>query len=235
MRHHSLIKRVTRSRTLWSLAAVLVVCFGAATSAIVQARVDPGPQESGSALLSQDVVAIVTGGGTVLPSPVSTPQLVASFGINAKRPAGFVSGGAAQGRINYDKHANVPNRHVNVAVDQMEANPTNATTNHTGGQAVLLGSCGALGAECPAGFTFVTVYVEDNSDSCSPSCSDVFQISFCSGTEQLPPATFSGGTPPGCNPVEGGTIRTGNIQVRTSITGASASMATAARAPLRLP
>ena len=80
-----------------------------------------------SAVLSADVAGIVTGGGTVVVTGVPE-NVLASFGLNARRPPGFTGGGAATGRINYDKHADVAGRHVNVPVVLMEgeisANPT---------------------------------------------------------------------------------------------------------------
>src|SRR5438128_1386887 len=98
-------------------------------------------------LAQVDTAALVTGGGTVLAAPLD-PNTVASFGLNARRPAGFTGGGAAQGRINYDKHAMASGRHVNVPVVLMEAV---ITPNGTGGQASLVGDCTAPGAECPTG------------------------------------------------------------------------------------
>ena len=65
--------------------------------------------------------------------------------------------------------------------------------------------------------------------------SDVFRIFFCVTAPGLP-ANFNGSSAPaGCTGPEGNTLRTGNIQVRQTITGGSASVLTAARAPLRLP
>ena len=89
-------------------------------------------------------------------------------------------------------------------------------------------------AECPSGFASAIVYVEDNSDSGANS--DVFKIFFCTFSPFLPGPTFNGTTAPAsCVGPEGNTIRTGNIQVRQTITGSGPNMPTAARAPLRVP
>src|SRR5207253_3385348 len=119
--------------------------------------------------------AFATGGGTVAVD-VTT---VASFGINAKRPDTFTSG-VAQGRINYDRHANITGgRHVNVPVNFMQAQigPT-ISPNGTGGRADLAGNCSDVGAECPTGVGGVIVSVTDMSDSGAGS--DSFTITFCS-------------------------------------------------------
>jgi len=220
--------RGTRKRILWAIAAVVVLCIGMAyPTKEAQGRVDPTAQNQAPAVLSPDTVGIATGGGTVTVTGV--PNIVASFGINGKRPTGFTGGGAAVGRINYDKHAQVPGRHVNVPVLfmtlELSANPSQ---NGTGGKARLIGDCTAPSTECPGNapaFQSVLVYVEDNSDT---GANDVFNISFCTG-----PAAVS---PLGCTVAEGGAIRTGQIQIKaTGPGGAGASVPTAARAPLRLP
>src|SRR5438105_9607528 len=96
---------VRRSR--WLIPAVIVASGGLALSAgMAQGRVDPvSTAPSVTAAMSQDTVAIVTGGGTVIVAE-STGNVVASFGLNARRPDGFTGGGAATGRGNYDEHAN---------------------------------------------------------------------------------------------------------------------------------
>src|SRR5205085_1999246 len=100
------------------LAAVAVGCGGSGNAQDVLAR-------SRSQALSTGIE--VTGGGTVLAAPT-----FASFGLNARRSGSF--GGSAEGRINYDKHANVAGRHVNVPVVLMEGTvSSNLTPNGTGG------------------------------------------------------------------------------------------------------
>jgi hypothetical protein len=120
---------------------------------------------------------------------------------------------------------------VNVPVNYMSAQigPT-ISPNGTGGSAQIAGSCSDVGAECPPGITAVSVVVTDNSDS--GAASDIFQISFCTGPD------FPGSAPAACGPAEGGpTLRTGNIQIRSSgpSAGSGGNPLTAARAPLRLP
>ena len=226
--------RLTRSRRGLCIAAVIVVASGLALSAsAVQGRVDPLSTQPSSAVMSPDTVAIVTGGGTVIVTE-GTMNVVASFGLNARRPDGFVAGGAASGRVNYDEHANVATRHVNAPVVLMQAAMSaTPTANGTGGSAAMSADCAAP-AECPASFLSVLVYVEDNSDSGANS--DVFRIFFCTASPFLPGPTFNGATAPAnCIGPEGNTLRTGNIQVRQTITGTTATAPTAARAPLRLP
>ena len=206
---------------------------GVALSAgIAQGRIDPMSNQTAVAAMSPDTVAVVTGGGTVT-VPEGAMNIVASFGVNARRPDGFTGGGAATGRVNYDEHGNVSTRRVNAPVMFMEAAmSTQPTPNGTGGNAAMSADC-APPADCPSGFASVLVYVEDNSDSGANS--DVFRIFFCVTAPGLP-ANFNGSSAPaGCTGPEGNTLRTGNIQVRQTITGGSASVLTAARAPLRLP
>jgi hypothetical protein len=98
---------------------------------------------------------------------------------------------------------------VDAPVTQMQAIQSG---RETGGTASIIADC-TPPAVCPAGASYVLVYVEDNSDSGAGS--DVFKIYSCSGFAILPPPTFNGTTtPPGCTPGEGGVLRTGNIQVR---------------------
>jgi hypothetical protein len=231
---NALTHRITRSRRGWWIAAVILVASGVALSAsVAQGRVDPVSTAQSPAAMSPDTVAIVTGGGTVI-VPEGTMNVVASFGVNARRPDGFAGGGAASGRVNYDEHANVGSRHVNAPVLFMEAAlSAPPTQNGTGGNAAMSADCTAP-AECPSGFGSVLVYVEDNSDSGANS--DVFRIFFCIAGASVPPTNFNGSTAPaGCTGPEGGTLRTGNVQVRQTITGAGPNAPTAARAPLRLP
>ena len=223
MRQHRLIRRITLWRTLCSIAAVVVVAVGAAlSSSDAQGRVDPSAQQPTGSQLSADTVAIVTGGGTVTVN--GTPDFVASFGLTAKRPAGFTGGGAAQGRINYDRHTQMASRHVNAPVTLMSAElAVNPSPNGTGGRAQIVGDCQATGAECPSGFLAVLVEVTDGSDT---GTSDMFNISFCTGAATSnPPAG-------GCAFTEGGAaLRTGQIQIRASGGGGSAQVPTHASAP----
>ena len=227
--------RPSRTRAIWSVAAAVVVSVGAALSAgVAQGRVATLTAGPIATQMSADTDAKATGGGTVT-APV---DVVASFGLNAKRLPGFTpgTGGPAKGRINYDKHVNLTGRHVNVPVVFMEAETTNTPPNGTGGKATLVGDCAGPGAECPPAPNngSVIVYVEDNGDS---GDLDIFRIFFCSLGPSLPPPSFNGTTPPtGCQPFEGGTLRTGNIQIRPSNgSGGSGQAPTAARAPIRLP
>jgi hypothetical protein len=202
------LERIARSRVV-STIAVLALCAAIALSgSVAQGRVE---SLTGSPLFtsqSQDTTAKVTGGGTVLAWPTYTTT-IASFGLNARRPQGYISGPAAVGRINYNRHRNSLGRHVNAPVAQMQAFDG---PGQTGGSATIIADC-TPPAECPPGTSHVLVYVEDNSDT-GPG-SDVFRIFNCSGPAILPGPTFNGTTPPAdCSPFEGGTLRTGNIQVR---------------------
>ncbi|TMF73145.1 MAG: hypothetical protein E6I18_16240, partial [Chloroflexi bacterium] len=186
----------------------------ALSGSLAQGRVDPLTTSRAFADLSGDTIAKVTGGGTVLAAP-TYPNTVATFGVNARRPAGFISGGQATGRIHYDRHRNTTGRHVNVPVVLMQGVITNPQTpNGTGGDAALVGDCDAIGATCPANDHSVVVYVEDNSDSGANS--DVFKIYFCTASAGPTPPSFAGGSLPGCDPPEGGTLRSGNIQVHST-------------------
>src|SRR2546425_3283603 len=99
----------TRTRIVGAIAAIVVLCFAMTRPAdIAQGRVDPTTQDQGQAALSGDTVGVATGGGTVT---VTVPiSLVASFGINGKRPVGFTGGGAAAGRVKHDRHAHITTR-----------------------------------------------------------------------------------------------------------------------------
>jgi hypothetical protein len=74
----------------------------------------------------------------------------------------------------------------------------------------------------------VRVYVEDNDDAGAGS--DKFQISYCTST---PSETVAS---PACPLVEPLVfLRTGNIQIRTNVSGSGGNAPTSARAPIRLP
>jgi len=228
MRQHRLVKRITPWRTLCSIAAVVVVAFGAAlSSSDAQRRVDPSAQQSTGTTLSPDTLGIATGGGTVKVTAVPV-DIISSFGINGKRPAGFVQNGtgAAVGRINYSKHAQVASRHVNVPVAFMQVElSTNPTPNGTGGKAQLIGDCTQANVECPSSapaFQSVLVYVEDNSDT---GASDMFQIQFCTDAPSASPNPLT------CTAAEGGNIRTGQIQIRATGGGGSPQVPTHVSAP----
>jgi len=212
----------------WSVIAAIVISIGFSPG-IARAYVDP--LSSGASReavdLEPDTTAKVTGGGTVLATP-TYPNTVASFGVNARRPVSFGGGGFAEGRINYDRHRNTTGRHINVPVTLMEAVISSTPTpNGTGGRAALAGDC-TLGTTCPPGDASVIVYLEDNSDSVSSQ--DVFKIYFCEIPAFLPPPTFTGGSLAGCDGPEGGNLRSGNIQVRSTAGEVGEQMATAASA-----
>jgi hypothetical protein len=195
-------ERIRRSRTSSSLAIIVIAVGVALSSGVAQGRVDSLGGGQASSQLSADVVAKVTGGGTVL---VPTQgNAVASFGINARRPVGFVpgSGPLAEGRINYDRHRGTSGRHVNVPVVFMQASLTPQ------GEALLVGDCGR--GTCPTGNSAV-VYVKDVATP--GTMQDTFNIYFCQGTGV--PGDFVPGQPlENCEGPEGGLLRSGNIQVR---------------------
>jgi hypothetical protein len=212
-------ERIRRSRAASSFAVVIIAVSAIATTSVAQARVDPGSQGGVATAQSPDTVAKATGGGTVLAfgAPDTT---VASFGFNARRTVGFPGGGLAEGRLNYDRHqrgvAGV-DRHVNVSVAYMQATTTQPPSpNGTGGSATIAAACPV--GSCPTNIAQVIAYVEDNSDSGANS--DVFRIFFCAVAQPTPFPDFSSGVPEGCT-AEGGSLRTGNIQVRgeAGITG----------------
>src|SRR2546426_10188103 len=99
----------TRTRIVGAIAAIVVLCFAMTRPAdIAQGRVDPTTQDQGQAALSGDTVSVATGGGTgTVTVPISP---VASFGNNGKGPVGVTGGGAAAGRINYERHPKHPTR-----------------------------------------------------------------------------------------------------------------------------
>ena len=216
----SLSQRIRRSRLASSLAVVAIALSIALSPSAVQARVAPETGSNVVSVESPDTLAKVTGGGTVLATP-TYPTSLASFGLNARRPVGFVSGGTAEGRINYDRHLNSTGRHVNVPVVIMTAFTSGTPTpNGTGGTATMIGDCEVIGATCPPTSHSVKVEVEDNSDSGAGS--DEFRIFFCTGS--------AGPAPTGCSGPEGGTIRTGNIQVRPDAAAVGETIATAGAA-----
>jgi len=231
------IPRRSHTRAVLSVAAISVLCLGAALGGDVANGRIPSSGQPSAALMSPDAPAAVTGGGTVVVPAGFGANAVGSFGLNAKRPPGFTGGGTATGRINYDKHAQSSNgRHTNVPVLFMQAETTSTPPNGTGGKATLSGNCGVPTSECPTGTVSVLVYVEDNSDAGGGV--DIFRIFFCTIGAFLPdPTTFDPTMAPnGCQGPEGGLLRSGNIQVRASGPSGSAGTApTAARVPLRLP
>jgi len=218
---HPVIARSATSRVV-STVAVIGFCIAIALSGdLAQGRVDPLIGGRAATAESPDTIAKVTGGGTVLAAP-TYPTTISSFGLNARRPSGFISGGGAQGRINYNRHRNSTGRHVNIPVVLMQAFTTGTPTpNGTGGTATLIGDCTVPGSECPSGTFSALVYVEDNSDSGAGT--DIFKISFCGGFAQLP-------APDNCSAPEGGYLRTGNIQVRGDAGVLGEQMSTSAAA-----
>jgi hypothetical protein len=222
---YPVIEHLRRSRALATAVTVAITMGLVISGTAAQAKVDPangGPQRT---LLSEDAVAKINGGGTVL-AKQAYPTTVASFGVNARRPSGFVSGGAAQGRINYDRHINMSDRHVNAPVSYMQASPTPQPPNQTGGEALLLADC--TNATCPSGTTFVIVYVKDVTDPGAGQ--DMFNIYFCSGPFQPPTGFVPGAMITGCNGPEGDALRSGNIQVRGDAATIGETMTTAAGA-----
>jgi hypothetical protein len=202
------IERIARSRVVSTVAVVVLCVVTALSGSVAQGRVEMLTGSRLASSQSPDATAKVTGGGTVLAAPTFATT-IASFGLNARRPSGFISGGAALGRVNYDRHRNSLGRHVNAPVTQMQAFDG---SGQTGGSASIIADC-TPPAECPSGTSYVLVYVEDNSDSGAGS--DVFKIFNCTGFAILPDPGFNGTTtPPGCAAAEGGLLRTGNIQVR---------------------
>src|SRR5207247_6478173 len=146
-----LTHRLARSRGAGWIAAVIVVASGVALSAsVAQGRADPVSTQPATAALRPYTVASVTGGGTVIVG--ETPMtVVASFGVNARRPDGFTGGGPASGRVNYTEHANVNTRHLNAPVVLMEAAMSaNPSPNGTGGSAAMSADCTAP-ADCSLG------------------------------------------------------------------------------------
>lgn len=236
MPEHAVLRRIPRWRMVGAIAVAAVAAATATLAGgVAQGRVDPGTLERAATVLSLDQVAIATGGGTFYTDPPANTT-IASFGFNGKRPAGFApgQGGPAQGRINFDQHANVTGRiHLNVPVIFMLAEIASPqTANQTGGKAQLIGDCTAAQTECggaPFGTQSVSLYVEDNADSGAGA--DKVQVTYC----QSPPAQVAGGTGI-CGPAGPlVTLRTGNIQIRTNLSGSSGVAPTAARAPVRLP
>jgi hypothetical protein len=177
-----------------------------------------GPQViSGSvAAINPSAQGVVSGGGTV-----TNPCGDASFGLNSVRPSSFPNGQAI-GRIDYERLGSCVNAHVNVPVilKSVTVGPT-LTPNGTGGDAALIGDCGAGDANttCPTAtpaVTHVVVYTRDLADSGAGQ--DQFRILFlnCGGDPPVVPTTF-GEVPSNCTEAlaaEGGLLTTGNVQVR---------------------
>jgi hypothetical protein len=220
---YALLDHLRRSRTLSSVAALVIVVSIAIMAGPAQAQLISQGGTQASAL-DVNALAKATGGGTVISQ--SAGNAVASFGFNARRPVGFAGGGTAEGRLNYDVHKNVTNRHVNAPVTQMEASPTPQPPNQTGGDALLLADC-TPPASCPTGTDYVLAYVDDNADSGGGQ--DIFQIYLCQGPAGFP-GTFIPGTPIGACSTgpDGGLLRSGNIQVRGDAGVAGEMIATAA-------
>lgn len=226
---YPVLERIKRSRVLSSMAIVVVTLSFAISADIAQARVDTASHAQTTPAVSPDAVAKATGGGTVLAKPTYS-GIVASFGVNARRPVGFVSGGGAEGRINYDRHNNTTGRHVNVPVVLMSASPVPQPPNQTGGEALMVGDCQVQGSTCPPGNLSAIVYVKDAADSGKGQ--DIFNIYFCRSQPGLPTA-FIPLTPinePGfdCDGPEGDVLRSGNIQVRADAAVAGETIASAA-------
>ena len=211
-------------------AFTLPIAIALMASIALVAPARAGTSSSPNGVLDTDAIGIATGGGTI---EIVSP-LIASFGFNAKRPPNFQTGGPgfAAGRINFDRHGNVVGgRHVNVPVTLMKITVTQTPTpNGTGGDAQIVGNCEAQGAECPShtpAFRSVVVLVTDTSDSGAGS--DAFQILYCTdpGTTSFPAA---------CPETDGGgTIRTGNVQIRPSSGGSGGTAPLAPIAGRRLP
>jgi hypothetical protein len=167
------------------------------------------------AAISPTAQGAVSGGGTV-----TNPCGDASFGLNSVRPTSFPSG-QALGRIDYQRIGDCLNAHVNVPViAKSVAVSTTPTPNGTGGDAALVGDCGAADTTCPSAAggpstTHIVVFTRDAADDGAGQ--DQFRILFLSCTATpLPPTTF-GQVPDGCVESlggEGGLLATGNIQVR---------------------
>jgi hypothetical protein len=219
------IEHLRRSRALATALTVAITIGLVLSGSAAQAKVDPASGGQQRNILSEDAVAKVTGGGTVLAKP-AYPTTVASFGVNARRPNGFVSGGAAEGRINYVRHINMADRHVNAPVSYMQASPTPQPPNQTGGDALLMADC--TNATCPSGTTYVLVYVKDVADSGAGQ--DVFNIYFCNGFVQPPVGFVPGAMVNSCTGPEGDKLRSGNIQVRGDAATAGETMTTASGA-----
>src|SRR5213593_4611999 len=117
---YAVIERIARSRTASVMAILAVLVSITLSGSLAQARVSFFSTSQTFTDLSGDTVAKVTGGGTVLAAPLY-PNTVATFGVNARRPAGFLGGGGATGRISYDRHRNTTGRQINVPVVLMEA------------------------------------------------------------------------------------------------------------------
>jgi hypothetical protein len=213
-----------------SLFAVAVILIGTVLSTgVAQGRVDLGSHVSATQQ-SEDTVSKATGGGTVFAYP-QPDKTVSSFGVNARRPVGFTTGGLAEGRVSYNRHRGGSGRHVNAPVILMESeNSGTPGPNGTGGSASIIADCTVGQATCPPGNVQAIVYVEDNSDSGANS--DIFRIFFCNAPQPLPLPDLSDPDAElqGCSGPEGGLLRTGNVQVRAQAGLAGEIMTTAAAA-----
>src|SRR2546423_133723 len=114
------IERIARSPAAPIMATLAVLLSITVSGSLAQARVTPVSSSRATADLSGDTVAKITGGGTVLAAPLY-PNTVATFGVNARRAAGFVSGGAATGRISYDRDPGTTAPHINLPVGLVQA------------------------------------------------------------------------------------------------------------------
>jgi hypothetical protein len=228
---YSPFERLRKSRVGSSIVVLAIVMSISITAGKAMARVDPMVGGSTATLLDADSLAKVTGGGTVLARPMM-PAPVASFGLNARRPVGFIGGGDAEGRINYDRHKNMANRHVNVPVKFMQAAPAPQPPNDTGGDALIVGDCTIQGATCPAltlsgdPVRSVIVYVEDRATPGTGQ--DFFQIYFCSSPAGFPPSFVPRVAITDCDGPEGDSLRSGNIQIRGDAAVVGETVGTAA-------
>jgi hypothetical protein len=165
--------------------------------------------------ISSTAQGAVSGGGTV-----TNPCGDASFGLNSVRPSSFPNG-QALGRIDYQRIGDCPNAHVNVPVIlKSVAVSSTPTPNGTGGDAALVGDCGATDTTCPSPpggptTTHVLVFTRDTADDGAGQ--DQFRILFLSCAAPPVAPTMFGEIPGGCVEslgAEGGLLATGNIQVR---------------------
>jgi hypothetical protein len=191
----------TVSRGLF--AVILIAAFARAAGASMAA-------------ISLTALGAVSGGGTVT-NPTCGD---ASFGLNSVRPSSFPNG-QALGRIDYQRIGDCPNAHVNVPVISKSVTvSTTPTPNGTGGEAALIGDCGAIDTTCPSApggrtTTHVLVFTRDTADDGAGM--DQFRILFLSCTATPVAPTEFGQIPSGCVEslgAEGGLLTTGNLQVR---------------------
>ena len=82
-------KQKSGRRFATTLSFCALFFAGLALSAgIAQGRIDPMSNQNAVAAMSPDTVAVVTGGGTVTVTE-GTTNVIASFGLNTRRPDGF--------------------------------------------------------------------------------------------------------------------------------------------------